>query len=370
VPIEVKQDKNMQMCPFFVSWENAGAWSDSWSGTDSDFWKIHWYNYSNILGNYALGAGFNTDEDSVDRFITSPSVSLDQNYDAEFQVLIGIPTTDGINFDELKANYSALLSQDGGSKWTMIRTAQVSDYEGYSWNTIPGHKFLIWGTTIKNSGDKTVKVKLITKNETIYEDSIAQMVCYDEIRVKYRGIVPPSPTNFAGNSDGNSVSLSWGGVGSKGKGADYYQIYRNGNEIASTTELSYADTSIVENSLYNYSVVAFYQDTETNLWDKSSMLDCSLDIFSSQLTAPANLLIANTSGNVTLSWDAVTGATGYKVFSSADPYGTFTEDTSGTLNGVEWTAPTSTTKLFYYVVAVNDNTKEREILKTSGNQVK
>ncbi|MDX9694793.1 MAG: C10 family peptidase, partial [Bacteroidales bacterium] len=157
VPIEVKQDKNMQMCPFFVSWENAGAWSDSWSGSDGDFWKIHWYNYSNILGNYALGAVFNTAEDAVDRSISSPSVSLDKNYDAECQVLIGIPTTDGINFDELKANYSALVSQDGGSKWTMIRTALVSEYEGYSWNTTPGHKFLIWSTTIKNTGDKTVK---------------------------------------------------------------------------------------------------------------------------------------------------------------------------------------------------------------------
>jgi hypothetical protein len=57
--------------------------------------------------------------------------------------------------------------------------------------------------------------------------------------------------------------------------------------------------------------------------------------------------------SVTLSWDAVTGATSYKVYSSTDPYSGFVEVSSGSYNGASWTGPFDGNKLFYYVVAVN-----------------
>ncbi|NOR44322.1 MAG: hypothetical protein GQ534_01960 [Candidatus Delongbacteria bacterium] len=68
---------------------------------------------------------------------------------------------------------------------------------------------------------------------------------------------------------------------------------------------------------------------------------------------PTNLIITNENPNIKLIWDAVAGATCYKVYSSGDPYGTFTEDTSGSFNGEEWIAPLTLNKLFYYVIALN-----------------
>lgn len=72
--------------------------------------------------------------------------------------------------------------------------------------------------------------------------------------------------------------------------------------------------------------------------------------------APPNVSITSDSVSVIISWDAVPGATSYKVYSSNDPYGTFLEDTGGTLVGETWTLPYTESRKFYYVVAV-DGTK-------------
>ncbi len=57
-------------------------------------------------------------------------------------------------------------------------------------------------------------------------------------------------------------------------------------------------------------------------------------------------------GSVTLTWEAVPGATGYHVYSSPVIEGPFTEDLSGTYDGPTWTAPATGTR-FYRVTAVN-----------------
>ncbi|HQO10473.1 MAG TPA: hypothetical protein PLK90_06020 [Clostridiales bacterium] len=72
------------------------------------------------------------------------------------------------------------------------------------------------------------------------------------------------------------------------------------------------------------------------------------------MSAPGNLITTIAGGQITLNWYAVTGSTGYKVYSSDDPFGTFEEDTSGTFNGNEWTAPISDSKKFYKVTAISE----------------
>ena len=71
------------------------------------------------------------------------------------------------------------------------------------------------------------------------------------------------------------------------------------------------------------------------------------------LATPQNVSIAIVGTQVQITWDAVTGATSYKVYSSDNPDSGFTEDNSGTFSGECWTAPISTSKRFYYVKAAN-----------------
>ena len=67
---------------------------------------------------------------------------------------------------------------------------------------------------------------------------------------------------------------------------------------------------------------------------------------------PSNVQISIISGQVTISWEAVLGATSYRVYSSNSATSGFTEDTSGTFNGTTWTSGASGSKKFYYITAV------------------
>ncbi|MCK5760457.1 MAG: hypothetical protein KAH33_04135, partial [Candidatus Delongbacteria bacterium] len=88
------------------------------------------------------------------------------------------------------------------------------------------------------------------------------------------------------------------------------------------------------------------------------------------LTAPDNLLITTENeSTVTLEWDVVAGATEYKVYTSEDPYGTFSLDTLGTFtSSTQWQKNITTNKIFYYIIAANSskmmiNEKEIEYME-------
>jgi hypothetical protein len=83
------------------------------------------------------------------------------------------------------------------------------------------------------------------------------------------------------------------------------------------------------------------------------------------LTAPENVVITQpTSTKISITWNIVDGATSYKVYSSTDPYGTFTEATTGTFTeSRKWEKTIDGNKYFYYVVAVNALKKEDSLFE-------
>jgi len=102
-------------------------------------------------------------------------------------------------------------------------------------------------------------------------------------------------------------------------------------------------------------------DTQTKIYDSVSDSYINykrhyiyFETFTEPLTAPVNFTSSFSDANITLTWDPVSGATGYKIYSSDDPYGTFSIDSTGTLIGTQWTAPVSDTKKFYKVTATNE----------------
>jgi hypothetical protein len=70
--------------------------------------------------------------------------------------------------------------------------------------------------------------------------------------------------------------------------------------------------------------------------------------------APVNVQIAVFGGSTTLTWDPVTDATSYKVYSSGLPYTGFTEDLSGTFDGESWSTPATGGRRFYVVTAISE----------------
>jgi hypothetical protein len=83
------------------------------------------------------------------------------------------------------------------------------------------------------------------------------------------------------------------------------------------------------------------------------------------LSAPENVVIsALNDSTVSVTWDIVDGATGYKVYSSVDPYGTFSEDSTGTFTSSRvWEKIFDGNKYFYYVIATNPTKFDVEAIK-------
>ena len=69
---------------------------------------------------------------------------------------------------------------------------------------------------------------------------------------------------------------------------------------------------------------------------------------------PQNVTIEIIGSDVHLSWNAVTGANSYKVYSSDDPYTGFVEDTSGSFDGASWSASIGNVQKFYHVKTINN----------------
>ncbi|MBU4487112.1 MAG: hypothetical protein KKD38_09315 [Candidatus Delongbacteria bacterium] len=86
------------------------------------------------------------------------------------------------------------------------------------------------------------------------------------------------------------------------------------------------------------------------------------------LDIPQNVSSVITGENLTVSWDPVSGATSYKIYSSSDPYAVFSDISgSGTFDGTSWTYPYSENRKFFYVVAVKEDKKGlNSIKKTVG----
>jgi len=73
--------------------------------------------------------------------------------------------------------------------------------------------------------------------------------------------------------------------------------------------------------------------------------------FEQSVNPPQNVTIIITGADVHLSWDAVSGANSYKVYSSNEPYTGFIEDFSGSFIGESWNTSIINEKKFYYVIA-------------------
>ena len=130
----------------------------------------------------------------------------------------------------------------------------------------------------------------------------------------------PAPTNTSCSGTGTSVTLSWDAV----TGATRYQVSKDGGitwVAASGTSHNFAGLTI--STSYDLRVQAGDADS----WDGTASQSCS----TLPLAAPTNLSCAATPTSLTLSWDAVTGATRYQV--SKD-------------GGTSWVAATGTSHKF------------------------
>ncbi len=69
---------------------------------------------------------------------------------------------------------------------------------------------------------------------------------------------------------------------------------------------------------------------------------------------PTNVSITRSAANVTVSWDAVPGATYYTLYGANNPDGPYFEVVGGSYSGTSWTSNGTSAARFFYVTASND----------------
>jgi fibronectin type 3 domain-containing protein len=149
---------------------------------------------------------------------------------------------------------------------------------------------------------------------------------------------------------GNSISLSWQAV----SGATSYKVYKGSSSdsisdyVAETALASYTVTDLESNTSYYFTVSAVYESEES--------LPSATVQGKTSLASPQGLSITGqTENSITLSWQAVSGATSYKVYkgSSSDTVNEYVVETSLASHTV--TGLTAGTSYYFSVSAIHES---------------
>ncbi|NMC56299.1 MAG: hypothetical protein GYA50_03650 [Eubacteriaceae bacterium] len=155
--------------------------------------------------------------------------------------------------------------------------------------------------------------------------------------------IPSAPTvNVALNSY-NSLNITWNKI----NGADKYEISRSTSSasgyvpIYTTDTLSYTDADLVTGKIYYYKVRALI-DGAYVVYGDYSKATCLKVI----PATPVLTVSANTYTSLKVSWNAVNGATGYRVYRSTSSSGTYTY--LGATTSTSYTSTGLATGRYYY----------------------
>ena len=208
--------------------------------------------------------------------------------------------------------------------------------------------------TVKDADGKTLVAG--KDYDVIYPDGMKLPGKY-EITVLFKGnylgekklsftIKPKATTGLkAKTQDTKTITLSW----SKTTGATGYEVYKYNSsskkyeKIASTTSRSYKVTKLTAGTAYKFKVRA-YTKAGTNIFGAYS------SVFSTATkTAKPTLKTATlSSGKVTLTWNNVSGESGYEIYYSTSKNGTYKKMASVAANKTSYTTSKLTAGKSYY----------------------
>jgi hypothetical protein len=142
---------------------------------------------------------------------------------------------------------------------------------------------------------------------------------------------PPAPAGLNAIAGDTQVTLAWNTV----SGAASYKVYRDGVQVATPAKVSYSDSPLNNDTTYTYQVSAVNAAGEGA---KSAAITAKPH--AQVPTAPTGLNAVAGDGQVALSWDSLSGATGYVIYRNGAKVGTPTQHTyldNGLTNGTTYT---------------------------------
>ncbi len=168
--------------------------------------------------------------------------------------------------------------------------------------------------------------------------------------------VPAAPTGLAATAGNAQASLTW----SASSGATSYNVSRSTTsggpytQLAATTSAAYTDTSVVNGTAYFYVVAAVSSAGESA---DSAQASVTPDPTITTPAVPTGLSATPGNAQVSLTWSASSGATGYHVKRASTSGGPYTQVGAPASVAYTDTAVTNGTT-YYYVVSALDTAGE------------
>jgi len=165
------------------------------------------------------------------------------------------------------------------------------------------------------------------------------------------GNLPAVPT-LATPADASTLYIlkpvfDWNDV----SGATTYTILVDNNSDFSSAEINQSPTVSTYTPAADMAIGTYYWKVLSTNSFGSSSYSGTWSVILAPLSAPINVITGVSGTDLTVSWDAVAGATSYDVYSSTEPYGTYTLVTNVATNS--YVTTTASARLFWYVVAKN-----------------
>jgi len=163
---------------------------------------------------------------------------------------------------------------------------------------------------------------------------------------------PGTPTGLTIITGTNSITLSWDSV----SGADGYYIYcgvfldEDFDQVGTSATTSYSIAGSSANYYYYYKVAAYNANGTGSLSEPVSSATVLVGM-------PTGVTATASGTSIVISWNAVTNATGYRIYRSSSSTGTFAViGTSTTTSHTDTGLSTGTT--YYYKVAAYNGVRE------------
>lgn len=157
---------------------------------------------------------------------------------------------------------------------------------------------------------------------------------------------PERPGKMNANPDYKSVTLTWDQCEDVKGYRVYQRVDNNWKSLKTTSSRSYTVTDLVPNTTYKFGVRSYTKEDGKNYWSDYTV------VYATTLGAPESPAKINVDAgfdSVTLSWDAVENANGYRVYQSV---------------GGKWKALKTTSAKTYTVTGLTDATDYKFAVKS------
>ena len=364
-------DKNIVLStPTATTKNTSSGISVSWNSVENaEKYIVYQRVYNEKTKKYS---GWKAVKTTTDLTYTDTTVKLGTIYSYTVKAVIGsvqskFTATKGLRYNVTPTVKTAMASN--GIKVTWSTAANATGYTVYSssYNT-KTKKWSGWtnrGTT-KNTGWTDTKVKSGTQYRyTVRAKYNTYSGAYNKNGTKLLFLAQPT-VKIANNASG--VKVSWNKI----TGATGYTIYRselsngawtswkNMGTIKKNSTVSWVDKSASSGKTYRYTVRAVNGSTMSTYKASNSVI----------YLAQPKVSFANAAGGMKVSWGAVPGATGYKVYSST--YNASTKKWSswtarGTVTATSWTDTNAKSGTYYkYTVKAINGSYTSTFMATSG----